>query len=149
MRLHGDREPRQPQVGTTGGAVCRSGAANEVWSYGEDIYQICKKFIKIREELRPYIRNAMKEAHEKGTPVMKPLFYPFPEDEKCWEVEDEYMFGDSILVAPVLYPGETSRSVYLPAGKKWQEFKGEKIYEGGCRIEVAAPLDSIPAFLLL
>lgn len=79
MRLHGDREPRQPQVGTTGGAVCRSGAANEVWVTAKtSVYQICKKFIKIREELRPqYIRNAMKEAHEKGTPVMKPLFYPF------------------------------------------------------------------------
>jgi len=149
MRLHGDREPRQPQVGTTGGAICRSGAANEVWSYGEDVYKICKKYMDIREELRPYIRNAMKEAHDAGTPVMKPLFYQFPEDKECWEVEDEYMFGDSMLVAPVLYAGQNSRSVYLPAGKTWQEFKGEMTYEGGRRIEVAAPIDSIPVFVLI
>lgn len=149
MRVHGDREPRQPQVGTTGGAICQSGADNEVWSYGEEVYQICQKYMEIREELRPYIRNAMKDAHDKGTPVMKPLFYQFPEDKKCWEVEDEYIFGDSMLVAPILYAGQTSRSVYLPAGKMWQEYKGEKTYKGGCRIEVAAPIDSIPVFVLI
>ncbi len=70
MRLHGDREPRQPQYGTTGGASCCSGAANEVWSYGEEVYEICKKYLEIREKMRPYTRRIMQEAHEKGTPVM-------------------------------------------------------------------------------
>lgn len=147
MRLHGDREPRQPQVGTTGGAICCSGAANEVWSYGEDVYEICKKYMKMREELRPYIRKTMSDAHEKGTPVMKPLFYLFPEDKECWEVEDEYLFGDSILVAPVLYAAQKSRKVYLPAGNMWKEYMGDNVYEGGQWIEVETPLDSIPVFM--
>lgn len=80
MRLHGDREPRQPQVGTTGGATCRSGAENEVWSFGKEAFEICKKYLNLRERMKPYIARLMKEAHEKGTPVMRPLFYDFPED---------------------------------------------------------------------
>lgn len=147
MRLHGDREPRQPQHGTTGGAACRSGAANEVWSYGEEVYGICKKYMEIREKMRPYTRNIMKEAHEKGTPVMRTLFYMYPQDPVCWEVEDEYFYGPDVLVAPILYAGQTSRSVYLPKGDSWVEFAGGKEYEGGNIITVEAPLDVIPVFV--
>ena len=147
MRLHGDREPRQPQFGTTGGAICCSGAANEVWSYGEDVYKICQKYMQIREDLRPYIRETMAEASEKGTPVMRPLFYQFPEDKASWEIEDEYMFGDSILVAPVIYAGQRTRRVYLPAGCKWKDFQGEATYEGGSWIEASAPIECIPVFV--
>ncbi|EED18798.1 glycosyl hydrolase, putative [Talaromyces stipitatus ATCC 10500] len=117
MRLHGDREPRQPQHGTTGGATCLSGAENEVWSYGEEVYAICKKYLKIREQLRDYTRELMKEAHEKGTPVMRPLFLEFPQDKTAWEVEDQYMYGSKYLCAPILYPGQKKRSVYLPEGE--------------------------------
>ena len=70
MRLHGDRMPHQPQHGTTGGAACVSGAPNEIWSYGEEVYEICKKYIRIRENMRPYTRALMQAAHEKGTPVI-------------------------------------------------------------------------------
>lgn len=147
MRLHGDREPRQPQVGTTGGASCCSGAANEVWSYGEEVYEICKKYMEIRERLRPYTRKLMEEAHEKGTPVMRTLFYIFPEDPGCWEVEDEYCYGPDILVAPVLYPGKTSRSVYLPKGEIWVEHATGNEYEGGMEVLAKAPLDTIPVFV--
>nr|MCR5831844.1 family 31 glucosidase [Lachnospiraceae bacterium] len=111
MRLHGDREPRQPQLGTTGGAACCSGAANEIWSYGDEVFEICKEYIRIRESLRDYTRSLMRQAHENGTPVMRTLFYEFPDDPMSWEIEDEYMYGDSYLVAPVLEAGVTSRSV--------------------------------------
>jgi len=147
MRLHGDREPKQAQVGTTGGAACLSGAPNEVWSYGEEVYGICKKYLLIREELRPYTRSLMLAAHEEGTPVMRPLFYEFPADQRCWEVEDEYLFGDKYLVAPILAPGLRKRSVYFPVGAKWKVFKGEEVYEGGVTVEVIAPLDTIPVFI--
>ena len=147
MRLHGDREPRQPQVGTTGGATCCSGAANEVWSYGEEVYEICKKYMEIREALRPYTRELMAEAHEKGTPVMRTLFYEFPEDEECWKIEDEYCYGSDILVAPVLYPGITVRSVYLPAGPVWTEYATGRRYKGGQRVEAVCGRDTIPVFL--
>ena len=147
MRLHGDREPRQPQYGTTGGAACCSGAANEVWSYGEEVYEICKKYMEYREQMRPYTRKLMEEAHEKGTPIMRTLFYMYPEDGTCWDVEDEYMYGPDVLVAPVLYAGQRKRSVYLPKGDEWTECFTGKEYAGGQRIEADAPLDVIPIFV--
>ncbi len=146
MRLHGDREPRQPQYGTTGGASCCSGAANEVWSYGEEVYGICKKYMELREKMRPYTRKAMQEAHEKGTPVMRTLFYMYPDDPMCWEIEDEYFYGPDILVAPILYAGQFSRSVYLPDGEDWVEYASGKEYKGGQSVEADAPLDTIPIF---
>lgn len=59
MRLHGDREPRQSQQGTTGGATCHSGAENEVWSYGDEVYKICEKYMRLREEMRGHTRILM------------------------------------------------------------------------------------------
>lgn len=146
MRLHGDREPRQPQIGTTGGAGCRSGAANEVWSYGETIYEICKKYMRIREQLRPYTRELMKEAHEKGTPVMRTLFYEYPQDERCWEIEDQYLYGSDILVAPIFEAGCKERKLYLPEGK-WIEYETKKVYEGKQWIRVRVALDTMPVFV--
>lgn len=149
MRLHGDREPKQPQIGTTGGATCLSGAPNEVWSYGEEVYGICKKYMFIREDLREYTRKLMKEAHKKGTPVIRPMFYEFPKDEVCWEVEDQYMFGDLYLVAPILKPGLRSREVYLPKDSKWKVIDGDDILEGGNTVEIDAPLETIPVLIRL
>lgn len=146
MRLHGDREPHKPQFGTTGGAACLSGADNEVWSYGPEVEKICAKYLFLRERMKPYLTKIMREAHEKGTPVMRALFYEFPEDEACWEDQEEYLFGPDVLVAPVMYAGKTQREVYLPAGASWTDvWTGEK-YEGGRRITVPAPLDRIPLF---
>ena len=147
MRLHGDREPRQPQVGTTGGATCRSGADNEVWSFGEKAYEICKTYLEMREKLKPYITEQMQAAHEKGTPVMRPLFYDFPKDTACWECEDEYLFGPDILVAPVLYAKVSERQVYLPAGETWVEYWSGKQFDGGQTITVPTPIEQIPLFL--
>lgn len=146
MRLHGDREPRQPQFGTTGGAACASGAPNEVWCYGEKVYGICKKYMSIREELRPYTKKLMEEAHEKGTPVMRTLFYEFPEDPCCWEVEDQYLYGSDYLIAPVLKAGQRERTVYLPVGSSWKDIDSGKTYPGGQTIITDAPIDKIPVF---
>lgn len=146
MRLHGDREPRQPQFGTTGGASCCSGASNEVWSYGEQVYDICVKYINIREKLRDYTRELMKEAHELGTPIMRTMFYQFPDDEKCWELSDEYMYGDRYLVAPVLYPGVKDREVYLPKGYTWRELESGSVFQGGSTIKVLLTLESMPVY---
>lgn len=147
MRLHGDREPRQPQYGTTGGASCRSGAANEVWSYGDEVYEICKKFMMLREQLRSYTRKLMKEAHEKGTPVMRTLFYEYPEDPLCWEIEDEYLYGPDILAAPVCYAGQQKKKVYLPGDDVWVNYETRKQYVGKCWVEVDTPIDQMPVFL--
>ena len=101
----------------------------------------------LREKMKPYIEKIMQQAHEKGTPVMRPLFYDFPEDGKAWETEDAYMFGPDILVAPVMYAGQTTRSVYLPAGAVWTNYwTGDKL-EGGQTVSVEAPLEQIPLFM--
>ena len=121
FRLHGDREPHFEPLGISGGGLCSSGAANEVWSYGEQAYKIFKEYMFIREGMKTYITKLMREAHEKGTPVMRPLFYDFPVDKICWDVTDQYMFGPEVLVAPVLFAGVRSRKVYLPTGAKWKD----------------------------
>ncbi len=146
MRLHGYREPMKPPLGTTGGGKSNSGAENEIWSYGEQVYEICRKYIFLREKMRPYIKELMAAAHEKGTPVMRPMFYDFPEDAVCWDIEDQYMFGPDMVVAPILYEKQTSRKVYLPRGKWKGLFSGE-IVEGGRWLTCEAPLDEIPVFV--
>lgn len=148
MRLHGDREPRQPQYGTTGGATCRSGAANEVWSYGEEVYGICERYLQMREQMRDYTRRLMQEAHEKGTPVMRTLFYEFPEDRECWCVEDEFLYGDKVLVAPILQAGQQQKNVYLPGcGVTWQSAVSGECYDGGQWISVDVTLADMPVFV--
>lgn len=146
FRLHGDRLPAKPPLEPEGSEF-HSGSDNEVWRFGDEAYAIMEKYMLMREALRPYIREAMRTAHEKGRPPMRPLFYDFPSDPRAWEIEDEYLFGPDLLVAPVLFEGERTRKVYLPAGCDWIEASTGLAREGGRRIEVAAPLDSIPLFL--
>ena len=151
FRLHGYRDPPQPKHGTTGGASCVSGAPNEVWSYGEKSYEIMAKYLKLRERLRPYIRGLMRQAHEAGTPVIRTLFYEFPTDPVCWEIEDQYMFGHRYLCAPVLESGCVKRRVYLPKGSNWKQFDDGEIsspkeFEGGQYVEANCPLEVMPAF---
>jgi alpha-D-xyloside xylohydrolase len=146
MRLHGYREPLKEAMGTEGGAACVSGADNEVWSFGEEAYEICKTYLEIREAMKLYITELMKAAHLEGTPVIRPLFYDFPKDSKSWEVEDEYMFGPDVLVAPILYADMRKRSVYLPEGSDWENYWTREVLKGGRTIEVDAPLDKLPVF---
>ncbi len=146
MRLHGERQPLKEPMGTEGGAACVSGADNEVWSFGEEAYGILTDHLFLREKMKPYITELMAAAHEKGTPVMRPLFYDFPEDEKAWEIEDQYMFGPDVMVAPVLYAEQRTRQVYIPEGTWKHLFTGE-MYEGGKAYEVDAPLANIPVFV--
>ena len=147
FRLHGDREPHKKPLTGVGGGAMPSGADNEVWTYGEEVYEICKKYLFLREKMRPYILDVMKEAHEKGAPAMRTLFWNFPEDKKSWEVSDEFCLGGDILVAPVLYENQRSREVYLPAGVNWRDLNSGKILEGGNTYTVDAPIDTIPVFI--
>ncbi|MFW6007556.1 MAG: TIM-barrel domain-containing protein [Halanaerobiales bacterium] len=139
FRLHGARDPR-PSPGIPG-------AANEVWSYGEKAYKIIKNLLFMRERLKPYIMQQMKLASEKGIPVMKPLFFDFPEDKACYEIEDEFLFGPDILVAPVLKEGLNQRKVYLPDGSDWIKVADGKRYDGNQYVNVKTPLATIPLFL--
>ena len=147
MRLHGLRLPGTQIISKSGEVREWTGAANEVWSYGEEAYEIMVKFIRIRELMRDDIRAFMKEAHEKGTPVMRALFYEFPEDSLCWNIYDEYMFGPDLLVCPVCREHAQSREVYLPAGHNWTLAHTGEVFEGGSHITVETPIDTIPVFL--
>ncbi len=149
FRLHGERVPyiKLEQAVIDGVAQMSSGSSNEIWSYGEENYEIMKNYIFMRERLRPYIRECMKEAHIKGTPVMRTMFYEFPEDAQCWNTGSQYMFGPDILVAPVFEPGQRSREVYLPEKQAWKNAKTGEVLEGGQTVTVDAPLNEIPLFV--
>ena len=146
MRLHGDREPKQPAVGHTGGGDCVSGADNEVWSFGDKAYEILKEYLFLRERLLPYLKEIMTEAHEKGLPVMRTLFFEFPEDKKAWETEDVYLLGRDLLIAPVMEKGAEKREVYLPAGTNWVNAWTKETQSGGQSITADAPIYQIPVF---
>ena len=153
FRLHGFRSPvvTDPADLVFTGKNAKewrytSGSANEVWSFGDEVYEICKKYMYLREKMRPYIKEQMCIAHEKGYPVMRPLFFDYPDDNKAWDIEDQYMFGPDIMVAPVLYSGERERKVYLPKGEWIQIHSKEKI-TGGQTITCTAAIDEIPVFV--
>lgn len=157
MRLHGCREPTfTPKNGQGGLAACESGADNELWSFGEENYPILLKFVRFRERIRDYTRQLMAEASAIGSPVIRTMFFEFPQDDKCWDVETQYMYGSKYLCAPILSPGQTERSVYLPKGHKWgrlifgdNDHSVEGELEGGQTITAPAPIDTIPVFVRL
>lgn len=149
FRMHGERQPwfdREIDY-IDGVEQLTSGQDNEVWSFGEACYAIMRKYLFLRERLRPYIRMIMEQAHTTGAPVMRTLFFDFPDDPLAWQISDEYMFGPDLLVAPVLEEGVCSRAVYLPAGTTWTEAYSGKTYEGGAEIQAEAPIDIIPVFV--
>lgn len=148
LRMHGDREPHDIPPLTDldhGGGFCFTGRANELWSFGDEAYRIMKKYLDIRLSLRDYIKSVMDEASADGSPVLRTMFYEFPQDKTCWELADQYMFGSKYLVAPVLYQGLTERSVYLPEGK-WKYLHDGRLYDGGQSVTVPTPLDIMPVF---
>lgn len=143
MRLHGYRLNREDSANP---AKADTGGPNEVWSYGEEVYQILRKYMFLREEMRPYISSIMKDAAEAGAPVIRPLFFDFHTDAAAVEVTDQYMFGPDVLVAPILELGMRKRKVYLPKGETWIDLQSGAEYCGGQTIVVDAPLEVIPVF---
>jgi hypothetical protein len=86
LRMHGDREPHGKALSDKGGGLCISGADNEIWSFGEEVESILVVYLQLRERLRPYIRTQMRQAHQAGTPLMRPLCYDFPDDKHACRV---------------------------------------------------------------
>ena len=132
FRMHGERSPwhEREEEFINGVRQLTSGQDNEVWSFGEDNFEILKKYLFLRERLRPYIRECMDEASLSGMPVMRPLFFDFYKDKTAWKIEDEYMFGPDILVAPVMEENTSERKVYLPEGAMWTDANTKKAYSG-------------------
>ena len=146
MRLHGYRLPETPITHADGRPNCPTGGDNEVWSYGEEVYEILSTYLQLRERMRPYVRELMGQAHEHGDPVIRPMFYGYPEDERSWMVDDQFLFGPDLLVAPVVQPGARQREVHLAAGATWTELHSGRTFDGGQTVTVDAPLAVIPVF---
>ena len=100
----------------------------------------------LRMELLPYIREQARLCVERRMPLMRPMAYAFPADARCAGIDDEYMFGDTLLAAPVTAPGVTSREVYLPAGEWFDFYTGER-FEGGRAVNIECE-ERIPVFSL-
>ncbi|MCO6541065.1 MAG: glycoside hydrolase family 31 protein [Lactobacillus sp.] len=148
LRMHGFRQPHKHPLGGSGGGAMASGSGNEVWSYGPQIEKILVKYIKIRENLKDYISELMKQAHDFGDPIMRPLFYHFSNDRESWTEKgsNEYLFGKELLIAPVVHANQFERIVYLPADENWYSFNNNKTYTGGQSVKIDTPLDQIPVF---
>lgn len=142
FRLHGYRNPERNID-----AMIDTGADNEVWSFGEEAYAIIKDLLFLRERLRPYVEEQMQLAQTKGIPPMRPLFFDFPDDERGVAVDDQFLLGPDLLVAPVLTGGARSRMVYLPTGTIWTDAWSGQTFDGGKYISADAPLERIPLYL--
>ena len=105
------------------------------------------QYMQLRERIRPYIKAQMERCHKEGTPVMRPLFFDYHEDEEAWKHGDAYLFGPDILVSPVTEAGCTSKAVYLPKGADWREVETGKVYAGGQTVNCETPLCVMPVFV--
>ena len=124
------------------------GASRTPWlHYDEEMIDIARAQSAAHHDLIPYTRSAVHLATRTGMPVMRSLVFDDAEDEMLHDLWDEYMFGPSILVAPVLKDGARTRPVYLPRGR-WLDYNDYRtVHEGGRKIEAKAPLASIPLFV--
>lgn len=120
---------------------------NEVWSYGKQAEPILTKYLRLRYQLMPYLYSIAYATHQTGAPFMRGLFMDFGDDPNVANIGDEYMFGPSLLIAPVTEQGRTTRQVYLPAGTDWYNFWTNERMHGGHSIAVDAPIDIIPVFV--
>ena len=148
LRMHGDRGPHNiPRLDDRecGGGYLSTGQPNELWSYGDDCFRIMKAYLDIRLSMHDYIKELYQEAHDNGSPLIRAMFYEFPEDETCWNLQDQYMFGSRYLVAPILHLDEFKRDVYLPAGT-WKLTSTGETFDGGRTVTVDAPIEYMPVF---
>ncbi|RBW68331.1 alpha-glucosidase [Bacillus taeanensis] len=119
----------------------------EPWQFGKEVEDISRKYISLRYELMPYLYNTFKETTENGKLIQQPLVYQFQEDENTHNIQDQFMFGDSLMMAPVVYEGATSRDVYLPAGENWVDYWTGEEFKGGQTIHKEADLATLPIYV--
>lgn len=122
------------------------GTVNEPWMHREITHHV-RDLIKFRARLQPYIYDLMWRYHNDFEPIVRPTFYEFPRDERCLEDNDELMLGSSLLVAAVVRPGVTQRSVYLPRGADWYHYWSRRFVSGGQTVTVPAAWGQPPFFV--
>ena len=118
----------------------------EPWAFGEPYESAFRVAIEQRYRLLPYLYTLFNESATCGAPIMRPLYYHFPQDEQAYDVQDEFLLGNSILSAPIYLPGATSKNVYLPPGI-WFDFWNGNLYPGSGWSEFSTSLDRWPLFV--
>lgn len=132
FRAHGRRAPGDRKT------------PNAVWSYGKTAKPILSKFIDLRYRLMPYIYSLAWEITSEGNTLMRPLVFDFNYDKIVFDIEDQFMFGSSLMINPVVKEKASSRKIYLPAKSEWIDFWTGEIYKGGKTINIDTPIDRIP-----
>jgi alpha-glucosidase len=119
---------------------------HEPWRFGTYYEDIIRKYLKLRYRFLPYLYTALEEAHRTGMPIFRPLLLNYQNDANTLNIDDEFMVGGDLLVAPILKPGETGRLVYLPAGTWYDYWTGQQV-AGGHTVRAEAPLDTVPFYV--
>ena len=122
------------------------GYDQEPWRFGKYYEDIIRKYLKLRYQLLPFLYTTLEEAHQTGIPLFRPLVLNYQDDPNTYNLDDEFMIGNDLLVAPVVKPDVTRRLVYLPKGI-WYDYWTNKKYEGGTMIAAEAPLETVPMFV--
>jgi alpha-glucosidase len=122
------------------------GYDQEPWRFGKYYEDIIRRYLKLRYRLLPFLYTLLEEAHRTGVPLFRPLLLNYQSDSNTYNLDDEFMVGDDLLVAPILQPNQTSRMVYLPEGV-WYDFWTGKKHTGGSMIRADAPLEVVPMFV--
>ncbi len=122
------------------------GYDQEPWRFGKYYEDIIRKYLKLRYRLLPFLYTALEESHRTGVPLFRPLLLNYQADANTYNLDDEFMIGDDLLVAPVLKPDLTQRLVYLPEGE-WYDYWTNKRYKGGTTIRADAPLETVPMYV--
>ena len=129
MRPHGiDNQPTEP------------------WGFGSSVLSISRKYVKLRYRLLPYLYTMAHRAHDRGMPIVRPLFFEDPDAPSLADEKDAYLFGDSFLVAPVVTDGKREKTVPLPDGT-WINYWTDEAVTGGTSVTVDAPLNRLPLFV--
>jgi len=117
----------------------------EPWSFGADVEEIARQYIRFRYRLLPYLETLFEEAHRTGAPIMRPMFWHFPSDDQTYDIEDQFLLGPNLLIAPITEPKARRRMIYLPS-TDWYEPATQTLLGPGWHI-VEAPLERIPVFV--
>jgi len=118
----------------------------EPWVYGEPYTSIIRHFLEIRYQFLPYLYTLAWEAHKKGLPLIRPLFWNDLEDDRLWGIDDAYLLGNDLLIAPVLEAGSKERQIQLPSGE-WIDLWNETRYQGADKVTVPTNLEEIPVLV--
>src|SRR5205085_11659797 len=120
---------------------------HEPWRFGKVYEDIIRKYLKLRYRLLPFLYTQLEEAHRTGLPIFRPLVLNYQNDANVLSLDDEFMIGADLLVAPVMKPGLTSRLVYLPEGE-WIDYWTNNALRAASRIQAERPMDWVRINLL-